>query len=183
MRKIVAMVGVPGTGKSTLTRAWMNQYADDWTRAEPAKLVSAEYSKSKNTYVLGKYDADETFPGTDRLSMAVQPEAITWIQGAGREANVFFEGDRLGTQSFLEVLADLPDSEFNILHLEADERTLDIRYKQRGSDQSEQFLRGRQTKIEGICRNFVLMDYITRMSHENKDEQEAAVAFLNEKMG
>lgn len=180
MRKIVAMIGVPGTGKSTLTKAWMKQFSPVWKREEPAKLVVAEHSVEKNTYVLGKYDEGETFPGTDRLSMAVQPAAIEWIK-SDTGANIFFEGDRLGTQSFCEFLADLPDTEFSILHLEADERTLDVRYKQRGSDQSEQFLRGRQTKIEGIGRNFVLMDYITRFQHETPADTLKAIDWLNER--
>lgn len=177
MRKIVALIGVPGTGKSTLTRQFMADFADDWKRVEIQKLVPSEFSASRNLHVLGKYDEGETFPGTDKLSMAAQPQAMEFLT-KNPDVNVFFEGDRLGTQSFFEFIADLPDTEFVIIKLESDERTLDIRYKQRGSDQSEQFLRGRQTKIEGICKNFLLMDYITDQPHETTGDTTRLVNYL-----
>ena len=71
MRKIVAVGGQPGTGKTTLFRKYME--SKSWKTVEPAKLVSAMYNEELDLYILGKYQEGETFAGTDRLSMAVQP--------------------------------------------------------------------------------------------------------------
>ena len=36
-------------------------------------------SLKNNIYILGKYEEGEVFAGTDRMSMAVQPEAIKFL--------------------------------------------------------------------------------------------------------
>jgi hypothetical protein len=179
--KIVGLIGVPGTGKTTLTRAWMKQHASDWQRAEPRKLVTCEYSPSRNTYILGKYDEGEVFAGTDKLSMSVMPEAKIFLKECDKSTNIFFEGDRLGSASFFEYIMDLPKVELHILKLQADSRTLSIRYSERGSNQSEQFLSGRETKISNICNNFNLMDCIETLYHETPEDTAKAVEWIESK--
>jgi hypothetical protein len=88
-RKIIAVGGVPGSGKTTLFRKYMEDKS--WTECAPAKLVVASYNTDRDLYVLGKYDEGETFAGTDRLSMAVQPPLQEWI--ASHNCNILFEGD------------------------------------------------------------------------------------------
>jgi broad-specificity NMP kinase len=173
-RKIIAVGGSPGTGKTTLFRKFME--GKDWLEVSPAKLVNASYNTERDLYVLGKYEEGELFAGTDRLSMAVQPPLQEWI--ASNNCNILFEGDRVFNQSFLEFCMDLPDTQLEVVFLKAPKNILEERYKERGSDQSEQFLRGRETKYSNLMSNFELMPYITEFANTNLEEQQKVLAFL-----
>lgn len=174
IRKIIAVGGQPGTGKTTLFRKYMED--KQWISTEPAKLVSASYNVERDLYILGKYEEGETFAGTDRLSMAVQPPLQEWI--ASHNCNILFEGDRVFNQSFLEFCMGLPDTELQVVYLKVPKDLLEQRYKDRGSDQSEQFLRGRETKYSNLLSNFELMPYITEFVNTNLEEQGKVLAFL-----
>lgn len=174
VRKLIAVGGSPGTGKTTLFREYMKD--KNFQPVEPAKLVSAMYCAELDLYVLGKYEEGETFAGTDRLSMAVQPAVQEWI--ASHNCNVLFEGDRIFNQSFLEFAMALPDTDLQIVFLSAPKDILEQRYKDRGSDQSEQFLRGRETKYSNLLSNFDLMPYITEFKNTNLEEQGKVLSFL-----
>lgn len=179
VRKLIAVGGSPGTGKTTLFRKYMESKV--FQPVEPAKLVSAMYNTERDLYILGKYEEGEVFAGTDRLSMAVQPAMQEWI--ASHNCNVLFEGDRIFNQSFLEFAMGLPDTELHIVFLNAPKSVLEQRYKDRGSDQSEQFLRGRETKYSNLLSNFDLMPYITEFANTNLEEQAKVLAFLEGKLG
>jgi len=78
MVRVIAMGGEPATGKTTLMFRLISM-ADDWQTVKPEKLLDAVYSKKLNLYILGKYvDDGNVFQGTDRLSMAVQPDATAF---------------------------------------------------------------------------------------------------------
>ena len=173
-RKIIAVGGSPGTGKTTLFRKYMEDKT--WLDVSPAKLVSASYNTERDLYVLGKYEEGETFAGTDRLSMAVQPPLQEWI--VSHNCNILFEGDRVFNQSFLEFCMGLPNTQLEVVFLKAPKELLEQRYKDRGSDQSEQFLRGRETKYSNLMSNFDLMPYITEFANTNLDEQNTVLTFL-----
>jgi broad-specificity NMP kinase len=174
VRKLIAVGGSPGTGKTTLFRKFME--GKNFQPVEPAKLVSAMYCAELDLYILGKYEAGEVFAGTDRLSMAVQPAVSEWI--ASHNCNVLFEGDRIFNQSFLEFAMGLPDTDLQVVFLNAPKDILEARYKDRGSDQSEQFLRGRETKYNNLLSNFDLMPYITEFANTNLEEQAKVLTFL-----
>jgi broad-specificity NMP kinase len=176
-RKLIAVGGSPGTGKTTLFRKFME--GKKWIQVEPAKLISAMYNEELDLYILGKYEDGETFAGTDRLSMAVQPPMQEWI--ASHNCNILFEGDRIFNQSFLEFAMGLPNTDLQVVILTAPKELLEQRYKDRGSEQSEQFLRGRETKYSKIQSNFDLMPYITEFKNTNLDEQEKVLAFLDKR--
>ena len=173
-RKLIAVGGSPGTGKTTLFRKFME--GKNFQPVEPAKLVSAMYCAELDLYVLGKYEEGEVFAGTDRLSMAVQPAVSEWI--ASHNCNVLFEGDRIFNQSFLEFAMGLPDTDLQVVFLNAPKEVLEQRYAERGSDQSEQFLRGRETKYNNLLSNFDLMPYITEFANTNLEEQAKVLTFL-----
>ncbi len=179
VRKLIAVGGSPGTGKTTLFRKYME--GKTFQPVEPAKLVSAMYNTERDLYILGKYEEGEVFAGTDRLSMAVQPAMQEWI--ASHNCNVLFEGDRIFNQSFLEFAMGLPDTELHIVFLNAPKNVLEQRYHDRGSDQSEQFLRGRETKYSNLLSNFDLMPYITEFANTNLEEQAKVLAFLEGQLG
>jgi broad-specificity NMP kinase len=173
-RKIVAVGGSPGTGKTTLFRKFMEDKT--WLEVSPAKLVNASYNTERDLYLLGKYEEGEVFAGTDRLSMAVQPPLQEWI--ASHNCNIIFEGDRIFNQSFLEFCMGLPNTQLEIVFLTVPKNILEQRYKDRGSDQSEQFLRGRETKYSNLMSNFDLMPYTTEFANTNLEEQQKVLAFL-----
>ena len=178
-RKLIAVGGSPGTGKTTLFRKFME--GKNFQPVEPAKLVSAMYCAELDLYILGKYEEGEVFAGTDRLSMAVQPAVTEWI--ASHNCNVLFEGDRIFNQSFLEFAMGLPSTDLQVVFLNAPKTVLEQRYKDRGSDQSEQFLRGRETKYSNLLSNFELMSYITEFPNTNLEEQSKVLAFLDKHLG
>jgi broad-specificity NMP kinase len=175
-RKLLAVGGQPGTGKTTLFRNFME--AHEWEKVEPKKMLPTLYCKALDLYILGKYEDGETFAGTDRLSMAVQPVAQEFVKET--TSNILFEGDRIFNQSFLEFSMGLENTDLQVIYLKVPDAMLKQRYADRGSDQSETFLKGRATKYSNILSNFELMPYITEFVNTNLEEQGKVLAFMNQ---
>ena len=94
--RVVAMIGEPASGKTTLMERFIGSMGDG-RKFKYKKLRGIDFSSSK-IIVLGEYFTG-TFAGTDRLSMAVQPDVESFIRKAKRkypEYTIVFEGDRLG---------------------------------------------------------------------------------------
>lgn len=174
MARVIAIGGMPGTGKTTLMREYMR--GKEWKIGKHNKLLAYHYNEEKNIYVLGLYEEDKGYAqGTDRLSMAVQPTAIDFLQKIDAEATIIFEGDRLFTASFLEDVAK--NHRILILLLKAD--NLQERYQLRNSNQSETFLKGRKTKYSHISSNFFLMPYIQERLNENRKDLQKTIDEIN----
>lgn len=178
--KVVAIGGEPGAGKSTLMKIFIESF-----KMEPVfdkvKLVPYHKSPEKQYYVLGKYEEGEVFSGTDRMSMAVQPEAVKFLASLPKDAVVLFEGDRLFTASFLEHCVE--NYETNIIYLSTDKSVREERYKERGSNQNETWLQGRETKIANILSNMTLMFNTEKFSNNDKEERVQTVDRILEIMG
>lgn len=180
MKKIIAIGGPPGSGKSTLMKHLMNKIvmnntyydkdrvSDIWFFYDDVKLVTY-YKNCKNIYILGHYPEGEVFGGTDKLSMAVQPEAVKFIDSLPDDSVVLFEGDRLFNNSFLDYCSKF-DLKIIILNTSKEEKQR--RYKERGSTQNEKWLQGRETKVNTIASNFDLMDKIESFNHDVKEDTE-----------
>jgi uridine kinase len=166
--KVIAIGGEPGAGKSTLMRRLIEDI-----KAVPKyneyKLVP--YLQYFEIFILGKYEEGEVFSGTDRMSMAVQPEAIKFLTYLPENAIVLFEGDRLFTASFLEHCVEKYDTK--IVYLKTTKDIRSDRYKERGSEQNETWLQGRETKIANILTNMTLMFNIETFENNNLDQQQA----------
>ena len=109
--KVIAIGGEPGSGKSTLMKEIL-KHLEKYVYIkcyDSFKLVP--YIQCGSVYILGKYDEGETFSGTDRMSMAVQPEAIKFLASLNKDSIILFEGDRLFTSSFLEHCVENYDTE------------------------------------------------------------------------
>lgn len=142
--KLVYVVGVPGSGKTTLVTAVAGP-ATELRRVPFAHRVHAD-----GLITLG--DDREPFGGTDSLSMSVQPKVLDWLE-AERPALVLGEGDRLATLKFLTpprayadvtlVLLDTPPE------LAAQRRA--ERVAVGAKPQNEQWLRGRATKVARLA--------------------------------
>jgi len=143
--KLIYLIGLPGCGKSTVMRAFMAKRTD-WVADRPIDLLDSHVSG--NVRVLGKYEDDVVFAGTDRLSMAVAPKAIEWAKTNPREV-VLGEGDRLNNKGFLGSVDDL-----RIIHLFVSDDERERRYIQRGSNQSDKFIQTVRTKVNNIVEHF-----------------------------
>jgi len=176
--KVIYIIGLPGTGKTTLMKRFMKQY--DWTPHRPIDLLDSHISG--NIRVLGKYEEGETFSGTDRLSMAVSPRAVEFIQSKPDEV-IIGEGDRLNNKTFLSACGE----DLTIIHLEVDDETRERRYKERGSNQSEKFIQTVRTKVSNVIDAFgpkiTLFGEeegcVHSFKHETTEDTEKVLEFLN----
>jgi uridine kinase len=164
--KVFAIGGEPGSGKTTLMKKIIEHYCVE-PKYDAFKLVP--YLQKDNIYILGKYEEGEVFSGTDRMSMAVQPEAIKFLATLPSEAVVLYEGDRLFTASFLEHC--LENYDLKIIYLQTKKETRAERYKERGSNQNATWLQGRETKISNIMTNMTLMFSTHSYVNETLEEQ------------
>ena len=176
MRKVLAIGGVPGTGKTSLIREFMK--TREWVVAKPVKLLDSHWCEKSNLMLFGKYEGDEVFAGTDKLSMGCQPEAIKYVQQS--DTNILFEGDRLFTSSFLNILSETAGVELMILVLTCNNKLLKDRYEERGSNQPEIFLKAKRTKISNILNSFELSDYTKVMKNETIGEQTLVLDSIEE---
>jgi 2-phosphoglycerate kinase len=183
MLKIIAMGGEPATGKTTLMFELI-RLTDDWKIVKPEKLLDAMYSEKLKTYILGKYENDDNiFQGTDRLSMAVQPDANKFISKLKEEdINVIFEGDRLFNQKFIDVISESTEN-FKILILKTTESELNKRHVDREDTQDDKFKNGRKTKISNIISSLFLLDYIEVMNNESFEDQKNIINFITNFFG
>lgn len=174
--KIIAIGGNPGSGKSTLMKRLIEYFTPE-KKYDEVKLVP--YLQNNNVYILGKYDDGEVFSGTDRMSMAVQPEAIKFLASLPDDSIVLYEGDRLFTASFLEDCADKYD--LKIIHLSTNAEVREERYKERGSNQNVTWLQGRESKINNILMNMELLFYVESFNNNDITEQEIVLqSIINE---
>ena len=182
--KIIYLIGLPGSGKTTVMRKFMSDYT--WSNDKPIDLLDtpvSNYVDYDTIRVLGKYEDDQVFGGTDRLSMAVAPKAIEWIKNnLTSDEKIVGEGDRLNNQKFFETCAD----RLTILHLTVSDEERKRRYKERGSDQSEKFIQTVRTKCKNIIEKFgdkqtlfgVEKGIVIEMKHETEEDTEKIVDFI-----
>jgi len=178
--RVIAIGGEPGAGKSTLMKILLNVF-EMTPKFDSVKLVPYHKSPNKEYYILGKYEDGEVFSGTDRMSMAVQPEAVKFLGSLPDNAIVLFEGDRLFTTSFLEHCVDNYDT--NIIYLSTDKSIREERYKERGSNQNETWLQGRETKISNILSNMSLMFNTEKMPNNNEEDKMVNALHIMDIMG
>lgn len=176
--RVLAIGGEPGSGKTTLMKEIINHYGVE-PKYDAFKLVP--YLQKENIYVLGKYEEGEVFSGTDRMSMAVQPEAIKFLASVPSDSVVLFEGDRLFTASFLEHCLDNYD--LKIVYLSTTKQIREERYKERGSNQNETWLQGRETKISNIMSNMTLMFSTFKYVNNTLEEQTHILDVIYEMVG
>jgi hypothetical protein len=176
--KLIYLIGVPGTGKSTIMKQFM-ETQNSWKQERVTDLLDTHVSGQVR--VLGKYEEGETFSGTDRLSMAVAPKAVEWISTKPDEV-IFGEGDRLNNAGFFTAAGD----DLTIIHLTVSDAERERRYKQRGSDQSEKFIQTTRTKCANILEKFgdqhtlfgTEKGCVVSFPHETPDDTRIVVEYM-----
>lgn len=145
------LIGEPGAGKSSVMRALTDVWSFRTRHDKP--FAHVRYRDEDNRTVAAQLGAeDRKFPGTDRLSMSVQPRAIEWLQGAPAPV-VLGEGDRLASQGFFEALEATTDA-WALFAIEVPEDLAAERRGERGSEQSEAWLKGRRTKLANLRKQW-----------------------------
>lgn len=151
VKRIISIGGEPAVGKTTIVKKVMKDFV-----LTPFKygLVRGQYDKVRKVYFIGVFD-DTTFEGTDKLSMAVQPDfikLINYLDGG----TIIFEGDRLFNNKLFN-----NDYPFTKLIITASKEVKDLRHKLRNDSQTETFLKSKKTKIQNIIdtnEDVVIMD-------------------------
>lgn len=176
--KIIAIGGEPATGKTTLMFKLISM-TDDWKVCKPEKLLDAMYSEKLNLYILGKYENDgNVFQGTDRLSMAVQPDAAAFIdKNKNNNVNMIFEGDRLFNSKYIDHIQNATE-DFRVLVLTANKDVVGQRHVDREDDQDDKFINGRRTKVSNIMNSLTLLGYIDVMPNESFDDQKKIIDYI-----
>ena len=148
MKTVMAIIGAPGTGKTTLMKEWMKNW-DDW---EYDRIGQLDHYKSGDLVVLGVYPEGEVFGGTDKLSMSVAPQVVEFLDN-NEDKIIIFEGDRLNSKSFFRTVLDKGWG-LKIIALDTSQEERERRYKERGSDQDPTWLQGRISKVENVVKEF-----------------------------
>lgn len=187
--KVYYLIGLPGCGKTTVMKQLMTAVdlidgcdSEPWKQERVTDLLDTHvYNGFLKWRVLGKYEEGEVFSGTDRLSMAVAPKAIEWIETKPDEI-IVGEGDRLNNAGFFEACGD----DLTIVHLTVSKEERERRYKERGSNQSEKFIQTVSTKCKNIVERFgdqqtifgVEEGRVVEMAHESPSDTQKVVDFL-----
>ena len=170
MIKILVIGGEPCTGKTTLVKRFIKESGLVFTKKRVNKLLDLLYNEDKSIYILGLYDDTiGTFQGTDKLSMAVQPDVVDFLNNL-ESGTVIFEGDRLFNNKMMKHLSDNFGEDLMVLVLKASDDILNERHIDRNDDQSDSFKQSRRTKVNNIMTNLDLMNHLVVKSNNTKEE-------------
>tara|TARA_R110000787_G_scaffold117540_2_gene228214 strand:- start:821 stop:1339 length:519 start_codon:yes stop_codon:yes gene_type:complete len=158
--KCVAIGGIPAVGKSTIVEQFFRNYSY-WNEFKYKKL-RGHYNKELNLFILGVY-GESKFGGTDKLSMAVQPDFESYVVANHDKANILFEGDRLFSLNNIYLLNDYYELKVAIISSNLTEQ----RHVTRRDNQSSKFIKGRVTKLSNITKAY--KEYITYENNEPED--------------
>lgn len=157
--EVIFIVGLPVSGKTYLTnqvRAYLGCHEN-----KQFKLLKYEQYLNYNYIIIGSFTG-EMFEGTDKLSMAVQPDMIEFIKSLDKPMKIIIEGDRLFTESFIKFLEN-EKIHYQIIILKATPSETIQRYRKRGRMQTEKFLKGRATKLQNIIRTRLYKEFFTTL--------------------
>ena len=151
MAKFITIIGgEPASGKTTLMKKIISRLRIEIEIQHG--LIKGYQDEASENYVLGIYQENELFAGTDKLSMAVQPDAIKFIKNKEFK-HLLIEGDRLFKPSFIKECYNVRNN-VRVIILKVGEMTLKNRHKQRGDNQSESWLRAKKTTVNNIKETF-----------------------------
>jgi len=170
--KILAVAGVPASGKTTIMREFLKR-TGNWQKRKLKQSLDALYNRKLDCFILGSYEENETFAGTDRLSMSIQPQTVEFVKET--KSKVIYEGDRLFNASFLEVCR-AEKIGFKIFEISATDATLKQRHKLRKDKQSKTFLESRATKVRNVCRSPSFFRDVVGFENENDTDMEEIIS-------
>lgn len=141
MNALLYILGVPGSGKTTLVR--------ELVLGRRRMVVTQPFAHTVYEDGLVQLGRDRgTHGGTDALSMSVQPNVVAALE-AGAWPRILAEGDRLANPSFFEAVV-AAGYELDVVLLSVPAEVAADRRAARGTDQDERWLRGRESKIANL---------------------------------
>lgn len=140
------LIGVPGSGKSTFTETLLNGRAPDSEALQPF-----QHRHYGSVVMLG--GGRNGFPGTDTLSLNVQPGVLRWLRDTESQL-VYGEGDRLANDKFFSG-AKAAGWNLTVAYLAVPEWEAEARRAARGSTQNASWVRGRETKVLRLVERWV----------------------------
>lgn len=157
--RVVGIGGPPASGKSTLVKAAVRALGG-WERFRRvyADPVRGYMMDALGLLIIGLY-GQETYSGTDRLSMNLQAPTVALLSEATVNPSlgirrVLFEGDRLFTQSFINQVQEVSRIDLHMMVLAAGPETLEQRRRNRLSFQNDTWIAGRETKLARLASLF-----------------------------
>lgn len=152
-RQAIGIFGEPAIGKTTLMRELIKGIGE--TQQGKIGVMDYVWSQTHRVMVVGSYKG-HPYDGTDRLSIAIYPQAAELLALANKHMDVrvlIWEGDRMARRRWLDAVEDAGYS-LRLLHLIASKEVTDQRRNKRGSTQNEQWVNGRRK----LCSNLAIAE-------------------------
>jgi ribose 1,5-bisphosphokinase PhnN len=144
----VYIIGVPGSGKSTL----MAELTKGHTVMEFSKPIAHRWIGDGLAMELGR--KRDSFSGTDALALNVQPEAMRFVEQHPARL-ILAEGDRLANDKFFQKIVD-SGYDFQLVWVNVRPEVAEERRALRGSNQNATWLKGRQSKVFGLTERWTV---------------------------
>lgn len=167
-RQFLYMIGYPGAGKSSLLAATLRGVSVRPTAIMVQQVSSHPERKQIHEHRALPYliyprgiqigGARAEFPGTDALAMNIQPAVLTFLSQSNYRY-VVAEGDRLGNGKFFAALVAAGWA-LTVCWLNVTPEVAALRRSARGSDQNPIWLKGRQTKVDKLGREWADASWI-----------------------
>lgn len=142
--KMLYIWGPPASGKSTLVEALTRGQLRIPVRLGGVPLV--EYTPAAVTELGVRSAGRNGYGGTDGLSMSIMPLACNVLAALHASGSwVLAEGDRLASATFFDA-SKAVGYDLELVYLDTPRAVCDERARQRGSDQSAAWVKGRHTK-------------------------------------
>ncbi len=148
--RLVYVIGIPGSGKSTAVRLALAG-RDPGVKPEPVPHVCWYDGDEEEPGIVTVERLRHGFSGTDSLAMSIQPAAINWL-ARSPYARVLAEGDRLGNAKFFDAMG-FAGVDLCIAWLDTPLDVAAERRAERGSSQNEAWVKGRVTKVLNLARS------------------------------
>jgi len=146
VKKLVYLIGEPGSGKTTLVQELFKGYEHNAVDVICPHIIHTSTEQRPAVIVeLGK--SRDEFGGTDALAMNIQPKALEFLRVCPHNL-VIAEGDRLGNQKFFDAVTEMGWT-LETVYLKPP-KDISARRENRGSHYSLSWLKGRQTKIGNL---------------------------------
>lgn len=182
MKRLCYLIGVPGAGKSTAVAGVLAPWGEPVAEHRlPFAHRVLRHELLGTVVELGRH-REGGYPGTDSLSMAVQPRVVAWLRETTFDL-VVGEGDRLGNIGFLDTAYGL-GWEVRLAILAATPEVAAARRLARGSNQSEPWLQSRQTKVYNVAKWASVKPHIrTAIVHADRPREDIVTALRDHFFG